>query len=294
MRRWFILLACSLALLLAPPHGPVLRAFTPATDQRAGDSEFDRLLRAAAEYLAGYERALTSVVAEEDYIQRLGAARGAPSRHLRSDLLLILDEHYGYVGFRDVFEVDGRLVRNREQRLASLFLKPHNNPFERARRIAEESARYNLDHDWVRIRRTINMPFTAMKFLRAQNQSRSAFRIDERLAQAEPATGDVPLAFAERRGLPLIDSPDKMPSRGVFWVDPDSGRVSRTELVARTGSTTIRIRVTYAPDEALGMWLPVTMEEEYLISARARIEGSARYANFRRFTVETSTEIDTP
>jgi hypothetical protein len=60
------------------------------------------------------------------------------------------------------------------------------------------------------------------------------------------------------------------------------------------GSTTIRIRVTYSPDDLLGMWLPSSMEEEYLISAGAAIEGHARYTNFRRFTVDTSTDIAAP
>lgn len=270
-----LLLAALLANVSPPPGGQEPVPLEP-------------VLRAAADYVARYEQELTTLVAEEDYTQRLGTSASSPSRRLRSDLLLVFDESFGFVGFRDVFEVDGRPVRDREARLARLFLSSRPaDPLQRARRIAEEGARYNLNPAGTQIRRTVNMPFTALEFLRRVNQPRSSFRVDEKAA---PATGDVAVTFIEQAEPRLIDSPDRWPARGVFWIDPRSGRVSRTELSLRTGSTRISIHVSYAEDPDLRIWLPATMEEQYVIAMTGTIQGEATYTNFRQFRVETATD----
>jgi hypothetical protein len=287
VRPAFSLLACWLAVLICPARGQEpARARLPTP--QPGRPAVEDVLRAAGRYVAGYERTLTSIVAEEDYTQRLGRSAEALTRRLRSDLLLIFDGQFGYVGFRDVFEVDGRPVRDREQRLANLFLGRTRNPFERARRIAQEGARYNLNYDRVQIERTINMPLVALKFLRAQNQPRSSFSIDSRRAGEG---GEVVLAFSERTRPRLIQSPDEQAARGAFWIDPASGRVSRSELNARTGGTRIDIHVAYARNPGLNMWLPATMEEEYLIAMTGALVGQARYSRFRQFQVRTETDI---
>ena len=60
---------------------------------------------------------------------------------LRSDVLVIANQATGWVVFRDVFEVDGKAQRDRDERLMKLFLKPDADTFRQAQRIAEESAR---------------------------------------------------------------------------------------------------------------------------------------------------------
>lgn len=246
-------------------------------------------LAAAGRYVAEYERLWSSLVAEEDYTQRLGTSKHALSRRLRSDVLLVFDADFGFLGFRDVFEVDGRAVRGREQRLVNLFLKPQRDPLARARQIADESSRYNLNYDTVQLRRTINMPLMALKFLRAGNQPRSTFHVDPR-ARAE--ANDIVLTFTERARPRLIESPDELPARGAFHVDPASGRISRSELSIRTGGTRIVIRVHHALNPRLNAWLPASMEEEYRIGMIGHVLGDATYSNYRQFLVETSTEID--
>ena len=74
--------------------------------------------------------------------------------------------------FRDVFEVDHIPIRDREQRLAKLFLgnKTDSETQERARAIADESARYNLGA----VQRTINNPVFALMFL--QPDAREHFK----------------------------------------------------------------------------------------------------------------------
>jgi len=274
-------------LLVVPYQAPANRSVGSSTDA---------LLATVATCLDAYERSLPAIVGEEHYIQRVSVEGqlGIDSRTLRSDVLVVADDEYGWVAFRDVFEVDGRPVRNRDERLADLFLKPHADRQGQAQRITAESARFNLDAPGYNLRRTVNNPYVALRFLRRQAQSRSRFRI------AGDATVDrVPAAvleFEEQATPRLIASPDAAPARGRFWIEPGSGRVLRSDLSLESGvkgqRTTVRtrIRVSYARDERLGEWLPASMEEEYRVAA-ALVEGSARYSSFRRFTVQTSTDI---
>ena len=52
------------------------------------------------------------------------------------------------------------------------------------------------------------------------------------------------------------------------------------------------MRVTYADQPKLGLWLPVSMDEHYEVSPRRSIiDGHATYSNFRKFQVETKTGI---
>src|SRR5260221_3782925 len=91
------------------------------------------VLARVGDYVVRYERELSSIVAEEQYVQQdglsaqpMGIARPPnPRRELKSDLLLVRAAgNDGYVQFRDVFEVDGHPVRDRSERLIKLFLDP--------------------------------------------------------------------------------------------------------------------------------------------------------------------------
>lgn len=277
-------------LLLAVPSG-----HQPPTTG-SGGAATEALLARVATYLDAYQRSLPAIVAEEKYTQRAAVEGrlGMEGRTLRSDVLVIADDAYGWISFRDVFEVDGRPVRNREQRLADLFLKPHTDRHAQALRIVAEGARFNLNVTGFNVRRTVNMPFVAMRFLRRSEQSRSRFRIagDARI-DGLPATM---LAFEEHSMPRMIASPDDAAAHGRFWVELESGRILRSELSFETDAVDqktqmrSRIRVSYARDEHINEWVPSSMEEEYRVAA-ALIEGIASYSNFRRFTVQTSTDI---
>lgn len=263
----------------------------PSGQAQPRESPVDSVLRAVADHLDAYERALSSVVAEEDYNQRiLESPRpvAAMSRRLRSDILLILDGTYGFVGFRDVFEVDGTPVRDREDRLMDLFLRPRADALEQARRIVAEGARFNITPAGVIIHRNVNTPFVALKFLRRANQARSSFSITSGRPDRDQA---VVLAFRERARPRLIASRDGRPARGAFTIDPRSGRISRSELVLETGGTTMTIRVSFEEDPKTKLWLPAAMSEHHWSYGGGAVEGSARYSNYRQFRVETSTEI---
>jgi hypothetical protein len=106
------------------------------------------VLKRAAGYVADFQKQLSGIVAEEHFDQDVLSRRtNAPvrRRQLRSDFLLVRPLGSDvYVEFRDVFEVDGRAVRDREERLSSLFLNPPPGAASQLERVARESARYNI------------------------------------------------------------------------------------------------------------------------------------------------------
>ena len=262
----------------------------------SGSAPIDALLERVAAYLDGYERRLPAIVAEETYLQR-ASVEGRPgieARTLRSDLLAIADDDYGWLSFRDVFEVDDRPVRDRNERLTELFLRPHSDRQAQALRIAAEGARFNLNVPGFDVHRTVNTPLVALRFARRPEQWRSRFRTRGR-ARVDGLLAIV-LEFEERATPRVIASSDGAAARGRFWVEQDSGRIHRSELSFETkvtgqkGVARTRVRVSFARDAHVGEWVPSTMEEEYQVPP-ALIEGLASYSKFRRFTVETRTDI---
>ncbi|HEX6973566.1 MAG TPA: VWA domain-containing protein [Vicinamibacterales bacterium] len=253
----------------------------------------ESVLRSASAYLDEYERQASALVSEETYLQKTPVPdpeTSAVSRQLRSDMLIVPDATVGWLGFRDVFDVDGHPVQNRTERLQSLFMRPVPDSMAQARRIVIESSRYNLRSD---VYRTINMPMMALRFLRFVDQRRSKFTLDG--MQSVEGTRVAVVRFEEKAEPRMIESNDGAPAKGTFWIEPQSGRVMKSELLFDTGKGSarlrVRVRVGYAP--ALeGTWVPATMDEEYRMGKGAlAVEGHATYANYRKFKVETTTTI---
>jgi len=276
----------------------VVALTTAATEQttvgRATDS-LEELLQRAGAYVAAYERDVAAIVADEDYTQRFIVEPSTEMRRLRSDVLTIRDEEEGWIEFRDVYEIDGRPVRDRTDRLAKLFLEPHPDSRAQAKRIAEESARFNLAPQ---VSRTINMPLVALQFIRAQNQDRCTFT--EAGKKISHGIESRRVDFQERATPRIIRTVDGAAARGHFWIDAGSGRITETELFVDTALDRGRrsrvvgalIHVVYAEQPRLHLWLPVAMNETY--SGVGFIDGHATYSNFRRFTVATGEIIKAP
>src|SRR6476619_5075713 len=105
------------------------------------------VLDRAAAYVADFHRQLSSIVAEERYVQdwksvspdRRHEVMPLDHRVLLSDLLLVKPEgSRAWMEFRDVYEVDGTPVRERDQRLVKLFLQPSPSTDQQIRDILEE------------------------------------------------------------------------------------------------------------------------------------------------------------
>lgn len=272
---------------------------TPDASVRTGQAPvLDRLLAMAAAHVDEYAHGMSNVVAQEDYQQ---IVRDVPIqwRRTRADMIVFDVAGNGWwVPFRDVFEVDGQPVRERDDRLARLaeVFSSDADAVAQARVISEESARFNLGGFGLGLHRTINTPMTALAFLTA-GKPRSTFSIDG--TEAIGAVACRVVTFTEVREPSLIESVDGIvQAGGRFWIEPVSGHVLRAELLAvttlardRTRLVRGRITTTYAEDGRLGIWVPVRMDEHYEVvrgPIKGAIDGRADYSNFRRFGVSTS------
>jgi hypothetical protein len=279
-------LPCFAAFL--PFHPAALKAVAQAPDP------LDALLDKAGDYVTTYQRTFVGVVAEETYRQdargggrtdpRGFATEGASQRRdLKSDVLLVrAPAGDRWIQFRDVFEVDGKPVRDRAERLAKLFLKPSASTQQQVDDIAAASARYNIGG----VNRNVNVPVLALAVLEPQNRAWYAFK-------GRKAGAVFELEYQEQRGGTMIRGrgDESMPSRGRFTIDPETGRVLTSELIAENGSLRAQINVSYGLDANVGIFVPKEMRERYLLKDGSRIEGKASYAKFRRYQVTVNETV---
>src|SRR5262249_51833907 len=149
-------------------------------------------------------------------------------RDLKSDVLLVrAPAGDRWIQFRDVFEVDGKAVRDRQERLTKLFLQPSASAQQQVDDIAASSARYNIGG----INRTVNLSVLALNVLEPQNRPWFSFK-------GRRAGNTFELDYQEERTGTLIRAggDHAVPSRGRFTVDAASGSVLSSELVAESGS----------------------------------------------------------
>jgi hypothetical protein len=191
--------------------------------------------------------------------------------------------------FRDVFEVDGVAVRDREQRLTKLFLQPSVAVDQRAKRIADESTRYNLGN----LERTINNPVFPFLFLYADNQTRLRFAYTS--AGGRPEQGVRVVAFTEQTRPTLIQGPpgQQMPAHGRFWIEEETGRVLKAEILVTKVDITANLTMTFGKDERTQLDVPLEMRESYHFKG-GNITGRATYGRFRRFAVNATEELGEP
>jgi hypothetical protein len=279
----------------APVPGPARPAPAPPAAAPIRDPELGRVLDSLGGTLTGYVHDLSSIVAEERYQQTLyRGVREDKVRVLRSDFLLLhTQDGAGWTPFRDVFEVDGKPVRDREERLKRLFLDKPDTALQEALRIKEESVRYLLGDD--NTRSNVNWPTLALEFLLPANQWRFEMR-----RRGEEKVADLAawrIDYVETATPTLIQTYDRsnVPARGTFWIDPATGGVLKTTL--QTGSRTsieMTITVVYRPNEGLGLLVPAEMREQFATRLGVLLEGRATYGNFRRFQVSTSEQVKVP
>jgi VWFA-related protein len=293
---------------LAPRDDPPFFAVTPPPPQVVGardlpgnvsskpDPVLDTVVARAAEYIAGYFREFRNVVAEEDYVQMIPATRPLENRRVKSDFLLVTaPDGNTWIPFRDVFEVDGRVIRDREDRLRKLFLEsPPGTAFEAMARVQDEGSRYNL----VSLGKTdINVPTFALTILLDRNIRSFTFK----RGREESVDGQALLRvdFDETARPTLVRGADgsDVPSSGSLWIDPLTGRIVKTFLRAArdTGPTalaglTLEATVVYRRSDTLGLWVPAEMREAYRLRGNT-VEGRATYSKFRSFQVRTEQKI---
>ncbi len=267
----------------------------------APETSIDMVLARAAAYVDKYEKDFAGVVAEEKYDQnsrqggrfdQFGSIRHDTDKRrvFRSDLLLVRPEGApSWTQFRDVFEVDGKMVRDRNDRLAKLFLEPNAATAKQIERIVNESARYNVGS----IFRNFNVPVMALTILKQDNQYRFLYNHPE-VEDADRTDGAWAVDYREVAMGTMIrtNNQQDLPIEGRMWIEPDTGRVLSTILRAQSQLIRASIEVDYGPEESLGILVPRTMKEEY----RQYTDGSgvttvATYSNFRRFQVKVDEQM---
>jgi len=279
------------------------------------------VLARAGVYVTEFEQALSGIVSEEQYVQEVrhpvrapGQIRGVPSnvqaasrptmRHLRSDLLLVKPVGAeNWMQFRDVYEVDGIAVRDRDERLARLFLNPVASVQRRVAAIANESARFNIGP----VVRTVNAPTLPLLFLEPKHQRRFKFK---RSGDSQPnaMTSESPsppghfrldtevwaIEYHEREAGTMVRTTDfrDLPARGRFWIEPTTGRVLMSELVLENRAIRGTINVNYQSEPLVGLLVPIEMRERYdRLRDGSVIDGFATYGSFRQFQVKVDEKL---
>ncbi|HOG27894.1 MAG TPA: hypothetical protein PLN93_00950 [Vicinamibacterales bacterium] len=317
-RGWTVRAPAWLAPTEDPGDTPAAAAVEPPVDERAaaapkderrnpappsaGDaaraSELQLAMGRLFDYVEAYERQYSGLVAEEDYQQ---STRSGDRVRIRSDYLLVkLQGPRGWESFRDVYEVNGVAVRDRDDRLRRLFLEPGSLVEGQLQAIKNESARHNIGL----VERNINVPLFTLRFLSPENRDRFHFKLAGR--REVDGIGVWRIEY-EETGRPTIitDLGNRdVPAKGWFLVDQTTGAIVESRLRAEERGTHGEILVTFRQDPELGMWVPEKMSETYrsvippsgrdLARTGTVQQGTATYSKFRRFVVRTEETIAIP
>jgi VWFA-related protein len=264
--------------LARPPRTVTTAVLTP---------ELQALLDKSGEYVTECERQMPAVTADESSDQissRLklaGSGKGAWSvekrRRLRADVILVREAGIaGWASYRDVYEVDGKPVRTHEYRLEGLFTGAPGTAREAAAKLNDESAGYEIGF----MARNINQPTFPLMFLERVNQQRFSFA-----KEGEETVGGIPawrVRFSERESPTFIhDENGEVPVDGVFWLDPENGRVLKTMLRVQQDMVDTEITVTYQGMPGVrGLLAPAEMRESYLASG-IKFECVTRYTDLK-------------
>lgn len=270
-------------------------------------------LSRAATYVERFADRVSGFVTAESYVQdvflpmnRFGARPGGQRpysgplhRELKADLLLVRPVGSdGWMQFRDVTDVDGKKLKDRNDRLAKLFLDPSNSTATQSRKIMAESARYNIGD----IERNINLPVLALAVLDRRMQAGFEFSypkaddkptLPKRPVFVPPADALV-VSFTETQPRTMVASPQgkNLPSSGHFWLDRRTSQIYMTEIGIDDLWLRAQIFVAYGTVDGINLPVPVEMFERYENKLNGtRVEGSATYSNFREFKVAVDEDI---
>jgi hypothetical protein len=250
----------------------------------AAQTPLDAVLQRVGDYTAFFVNQFSNVVADEQY-RRENERQGYRPRY-RSDFLLVRypGEQQVWMPFRDVREIDGRPVRNADDRLLKLFASPFENALERAKEIHRETSRYF--GAW-------SNPILALSFVQRHYQPRFRFSLGGR--ERDLGARVVELKYNEVVEPTILQQSVYMRpnihSSGSVWLDEDTGRIVKTRLVIGVAPRNTIVETTFKADEALKINVPVELRESYFAASGGETKGVATYGAFRRFQVQTSEQI---
>lgn len=258
----------------------------------AGAPTLDAILLRASRYVGLYFEEMSNLTAEEQYLQEATGpsvrlqTRSSRIRELRSDVVLVrIGPPLEWRPFRDVFEVDAARVRDRDDRLAALFLQPAESAHAQALRVSQESARFNIGN----VARTLNQPGVPLAFLQTSLQPRFAFTLDRLDTDVGARVWIVKYKEQQRPTLFQHNSVMDNPSSGRFWINGDTGMVVRSEHVLMPAGLSATFTTSFGGNPGRPVVVPLEMTERVVGRMRGSdsVTGTARYSNFRRFRITT-------
>jgi hypothetical protein len=287
-----------------------------------GTGELATILERAGRYVVEYALTFSRIIADEECRQVLRGDDNSRRvvRSTRGGVFFVtLSGPLPWATFRDVWEVDGNRIRDRQDRLARLFRDSRTTASERTLAILEESARYNLGP----VRRTLNVPTLALLFLHPENQHR--FHLELKGSRSVEGKRLAVVAFRESARPTLVrgDTAEGAPVKGTFWIEPGHGTVFRTDaeydIDPRDWEHRSRARVVtdYREEPSLGIMVPDRMQETYRSPAASRppvvspnahvrvrgaeeqyeiisVDVSTKYSEYLRFGVTTEESYSVP
>ena len=250
----------------------------------------DPQVEAAVAYVAGYTKAMASVVCDERQVQRVLKHDGKVSkqRELISEVLLVDtggNGPFSLVVFRDVAQVDGKNVRNRDDRLRRLLMEPQKKAFDQAVRITKEGARYNIgafDRETGNVDPLVQAIWWFGGDLGAGRFTRTADGVSFSRGTRRAKTG---------RG----DS-GQLAIQGRYVLDSD-GRIAESHWATDDPTFDIRITVRYHAHPKLDVLVPAEMQRHERVAQKANAdttEARVTYSNCRQFQVTTEESIQLP
>jgi len=273
-----------------------------ATSRQDKDPQLSTLLTVAGTYVAEYERAFAAIVSEEVYEQTDNyPTGGGPKRRVTaSETLTFNAGGSGWMVFRNVLDVDGTPAGSQAGRLEAVAVDPSQQALSEAMRLTAESARYNLGA----MKRPITVPTAALTYLRRENQPQSTFAFDGMKTVAKLSAALVTFTVTEDQ--PATD--DATTTTGRMWIEPESGRVVRSELAHTSRNVVAKVEVQYAAAEPpVAVWVPVRMFEQYDVimtsqavqgrggrAVSAHVDGLATYRDCRQFELKAGLRLQSP
>ena len=292
------------ARLAVPVAGVVCALLVWQPASFAQPSAFDRLLVVMAASVRASVPLWADIVVTEDYVQE---RRREPrvSRRLRSEILLAQHPaaQRDWLLFRDVLEVDGGAIPERQRRLTDLFITPTAASWTLAREIAQAGGRHHLPGSSVAITNPFIVvalmdeyyrPFLRFKQGREETVDGKRLRhvqFEERVIEERVALSDHVRMI--KRSIPLLVTGLV---EGSALVDPDTGRIMRTQLRIghKLGAPTAA--TTFVYHEPLSVMVPREMTTSWREpdDSRAVVSGTAVYSDVRRFQVSTEEAVRPP
>jgi hypothetical protein len=273
-----------------------------ASSQPQSSPELISVLQRATEYVTQYEAELGNLIGSEEYVQNAvwiaPTTRGGTTvakrmqRRVSSDFLMI-QVGPEWAALRKVNRVDGSKVKETEPAFEDAFDNSPEANTKRLEAMKTESTRHNIGD----IIREINLPTVALKVLREGEVSRFAF---ERAGSSKiEGIQTWALRFHELTSPTLVIGANGqfLYSNGTLWIEPETGRVLRTEFNVENRFVPSRVKarvvVTYAAGKDMKVFVPSLMNEHYE-SEFNTIDCQAFYSNFRPFEVDVKFEIHPP